>query len=205
MNEFYQLFIEQLRATSQWEWLAVLLAIVYLVLAVRENIWCWPAAFISTAIYIFLFFDVNLYMESFLNLYYLAMAVYGWYQWQKHSANQQQRMIVTWPFNKHLLLIAVTFILVLLSAYLLNNYTNQDFALIDSFTTWFALLATYMVTQKILENWFYWIVIDSISIYLYVAKGFALTSVLFFIYIVLAIVGWLTWKRHHEQQLSSAT
>jgi nicotinamide mononucleotide transporter len=202
MSDFLQQFSQQLIATSALEWVAVVLAIIYLVLAVKENLWCWPAAFVSTSIYIFLFFDVNLYMESLLNLYYLLMAVYGWQQWQQKSNGKQQKAILIWPVKKHLILISLIGLVVIISAYLLNHYTDQDFALIDSFTTWFAVLATYMVTQKILENWLYWIVIDSVSIYLYVSKGFALTAVLFFSYIILAIIGWKTWKKHYECQAS---
>lgn len=205
METFHQQFIEQLIATSVWEWIAVILAIAYLLLAIKESIWCWPAAFLSTAIYTFLFFDVNLYMESFLNLYYLLMAIYGWNQWHKKSQNTQQKSITKWSLKKHSALIAITLVVVFISTYLLKNYTNQDFALLDSYTSWFAVLATYMITQKVLENWFYWIVIDSLTIYLYVSKGFALTSVLFFSYIILAFIGWRTWKKHYEQQPATAT
>jgi len=198
MNQALEKFIEQIATTGYLEWTAVVLAILYLILAVKENSWCWPAAFVSTAIYIFLFFDVNLYMESFLNLYYLLMAIYGWYQWKKVTDNQPQKTISTWEIYTHIKLITVTFLLVFSSAYLLNRLTNQDFALFDSFTTWFAVLATYMVTQKVLENWLYWIVIDTVSIYLYLSKGLTLTAVLFMAYIVLAIVGWFSWKQHYE-------
>ena len=204
MLEFYQQFLSDLQATSGWEWLAVILAIAYLLLAVKESLWCWPAAFFSTSIYIFLFFDVKLYMESFLNLYYLLMAIYGWQQWNKTSQKDPKKPIFVWSLQKHILWISAVSILVFVSAYLLNNYTNQDLAFVDSFTTWFAVLATYMVTQKILENWLYWIVIDSVSIYLYISKGFALTSVLFVLYIFLAIFGWLAWKRNYDQQTATS-
>lgn len=204
ITDFFQGFIIDLQATSGWEWLAVILAIAYLWLAIRESLWCWPAAFFSTSIYIFLFFDVNLYMESFLNLYYLLMAVYGWHQWKKGTKGDSKKPIFVWSLQKHLSWIAAVTVLVLCSAYLLNNYTNQELALVDSFTTWFAVLTTYMVTQKVLENWLYWIVIDTVSIYLYVSKGFALTSVLFVIYIFLALFGWLAWKQSYDQQSKAA-
>ncbi len=204
MSEFYQLFIQQLYATSYWEWSAVILAILYLLLAIKESLWCWPAAFASTSIYIFLFFDVNLYMESFLNLYYLIMAVYGWNQWRQKTTLEPQKPIKVWPIRMHIVLITATSLVVFFSAFLLERYTDQDFAFLDALTTWFAILATYMVTQKILENWIYWIFINSASIFLYISKGFALTTVLFFCYIILAFFGWITWKRHYEQQSSPA-
>jgi len=200
MNDFIQQFVQQLLATSLLEWLAVLLAIAYLLLAIKESLWCWPAAFFSTGIYIYLFFDANLYMESFLNFYYLIMAIYGFQQWNNKGVSEKRKSIIVWPLQKHVLFSFITSSLIFLSYYLLSNYTNQEFALLDSFTTWFAILATYMLTQKILENWLYWIIIDALAIYIFVSKGFALTAVLFFSYILLAIVGWRTWKKHYEQQ-----
>ncbi|TQV85570.1 nicotinamide riboside transporter PnuC [Aliikangiella coralliicola] len=197
MTEFFSLFFEQIIATSIWEWCAVILAIAYILLAVKESLWCWPAAFVSTAIYAILFFDVNLYMESLLNLYYLVMAIYGWYMWRFKTQGESVKPVVKWSLKVHLLLIAGISLLVFVSGFFLSEYTNQDFAYLDSFTTWFAVVTTYMVAQKVLENWLYWIVIDSISIYLYVQKGFALTAVLFFGYLVIAIFGWLKWKQHY--------
>jgi len=200
MNDFLQQFVQQLIATSLLEWLAVLLAIGYLLLAIKESLWCWPAAFFSTGIYIYLFFDANLYMESFLNFYYLIMAIYGFKQWNNKGDSEKEKAIIVWPMQKHLLFVFIAAGLVFLSYSLLSNYTDQDFALLDSFTTWFAILATYMLTQKVLENWLYWILINAAAIYIYLAKGFALTAVLFFSYILLAVIGWRTWKKHYEQQ-----
>ena len=194
------LFIEQLKATSSWEWSAVVLALIYLILAIKENIWCWPSAFFSTAIYAWLFFDVNLFMESFLNAYYLVMAIYGWMQWtgNKTLEPDDSLSIVSWSLKTHLILILFLSLGVLLTGLLLSNYTTQDFAYLDSFTTIFALVATFMVTKKVLENWLYWIVIDVASVYLFYSKGLVLTSVLFSIYIILAVVGWFKWKAQFQ-------
>ncbi len=200
MTDFYQQFISDLQATSSWEWLAVILALAYLILAIKESLWCWPAAFVSTAIYSVLFFDVSLYMESSLNLYYLAMAVYGWFQWRNTGPHQDKRAIVIWSIKTHVYWIILLTSVVFLSAYLLDNFTDQDLPLLDSFTTWFAVFTTYLVAKKVLENWLYWFVINAASIYLFLSKGFALTSMLFVIYIVLAFYGWLTWKRAYELQ-----
>jgi len=191
------LFIEQLRNTSSLEWCAVILALAYLILAIKENIWCWPAAFISTAIYAWLFFDVNLFMESFLNAYYLVMAIYGWMQWTGNKTSEQDKPlnIVSWSLQTHLTLILLLSAGVIFTGLILSNFTTQDFAYLDSFTTIFALVATYMVTKKVLENWLYWIVIDLASVYLFYSKGLMLTSVLFSVYIILAILGWHKWKK----------
>jgi len=200
MSDFFELFHTQLINTSSWEWLAVLLAMAYLLLAVKESVWCWPAAFFSTAIYIVLFFDVSLYMESLLNIYYLIMAVYGWHQWSYKKQGEALKPVIQWSIKCHAILIIATSLLILFSGKMLELYTDQDFAYIDSFTTWFAVITTYMVTQKVLENWLYWIVIDVVSIYLYIEKGFALTAILFVSYVFIAIYGWYKWKQHYNSQ-----
>ena len=129
----------------------------------------------------------------------MAMAIYGWFQWQRLSKNTTTESLTTnivcWTVKRHAVLISITFVIVFISSWLLEQYTDQEFALVDSFTTWFAILATYMVTQKVLENWLYWIVIDFVSIYLYLSKGFSLTAILFLCYVILAIIGWFNWKK----------
>lgn len=204
MTDYINLFLQQLINTSMLEWVAVVFAIVYLLLAVKESVWCWPAAFISTGIYTLLFFEVNLYMESSLNIYYLLMAVYGWYQWQYKTQEKEVRPVVVWSGKVHWSLVLGLSSLVLISGFTLEQYTDQDFAYTDSFTTWFAVVTTYMVAQKVLENWIYWIIINSVSIYLYLQKGFVLTSLLFVSYLIIAVFGWYKWKQHYNEQIETA-
>ena len=145
--------LQALELTSWWEVPAVVLAILYLVLAARENIWCWGAAFVSTAIYIYVFFDVNLFLESALQIYYLGMAVYGWYQWRQPTAQSATLPISTWSLKKHVVVIAATGAIVVTSGYFLSENTEAALPYVDAFTTWYAVVTTYMVTKKILENW----------------------------------------------------
>lgn len=203
MSDFFDTFGQQLAATSVWEWLAVVLAIAYILLAIKENIWCWVAAFFSTAIYTVLFFDVNLFMESLLNLYYLLMAVYGFYQWRFTGKQGDDKPISRWAIKTHLIWIVGLSVAVVVSGYLLDNYTTQDFAYVDSFTTWFAVFTTYLLAKKVLENWLYWVVIDFVSVYLYWEKGLLITALLFAGYTVMAIVGWVAWKKHYYESTTA--
>lgn len=179
--------------TSLWEVVAVIMAIAYLILAMYENILCWLAALISTSIYVFLFFDVNLYMESGLQIYYIIMALYGWYAWRKHSDKNDDLHISRWTINQHLMAIIGILIITAISAHFLGE-TQADYPWLDSFTTWSAVLTTWMVARKILENWLYWIVIDSISIYLFINKELYLTALLFLIYVILCVYGYRQWN-----------
>lgn len=198
-------YIEQAwHLTSGWEILAVVLAIAYLLLAIKENIWCWAAALLSTLIYVFLFFDVNLYMESALQIFYIVMAIYGWSQWRHHQNSQQDLQISVWSAKHHLLAITLIIVLVATSGSLLENNTDAAYPWLDSFTTWGAVITTWMVAKKILENWLYWLVIDSVSIYLYIEKELYLTALLFSLYIGLCVVGYYRWNKTYLQNQQPA-
>ena len=191
---------QQLLATSAWELLAVLLAIAYLLLALRENSLCWYCALASTAIFTGLFWDVSLLMESALNVYYMAMAVYGWWQWRgsKEAVTNSGKSTIeisAWSLRKHLLAWGVIAGLTVVSGSLLASNTTAALPYLDSFTTWGSVLTTWMVTQKILENWLYWIVIDTVSIFLYVDRGLHLTSLLFVAYVIIVVFGFFAWRK----------
>ncbi|MCA8967376.1 MAG: nicotinamide mononucleotide transporter [Planctomycetes bacterium] len=185
-----------LAALSGWEVAAVVLAIAYLLLAVREHPACWPCALASTAIYTVLLWHVSLLMESALNVYYMAMAVYGWWAWRRGDAGNALA-ITSWRARQHAVAIGTIAALTLASGAWLSAHSNAAWPFLDSFTTWGAVLTTWMVARKVLENWLYWLVLDAVSIPLYVDRGLVLTAALFAIYLVLAVIGFLTWHRHY--------
>lgn len=199
MMEFITQVLSGFTAMSHWEYIAVALSMAYLLLAIKENLWCWPAAFFSTFIYTIMYWNGALLMESLLNFYYMYMAVFGWVVWRKGKANQAQRLITSWPVNRHVILIVLTTLASLAIGYVMQNYTHADFAYLDSFTTCFAVVTTYLVAKKVLENWLYWIVIDAASMYLYYEKGYYPTLVLFIFYTVMAAWGFKTWYEEYEQ------
>ena len=182
------------------ETLAVLLGIGYLLLAMRESSLCWYCAFFSTALYVWIFGDVSLYMESALNVYYMAMAIYGWLQWQRGGADKSGVKIIRWTARQHILGVAIILVASVTSGYLLSSNTAAKLPYLDSFTTWGSIFTTIMVAQKVLENWLYWIVINSVSIYLYIDRGLDQTAAMFFLYLVLATIGFLTWKKAYDTQ-----
>lgn len=188
-------------ATGPLELVAVILGIVYLVLASKEHIACWYAAFVGTAIYLVLFWQVSLLMESVLQLYYLAMAVYGWWQWRGGKQHHNTLAISRFSTTQHVITIVSVLTLTAASATLLERYTNAALPWLDAFTTWGAVATTWMVTRKILENWLYWLVIDSVSLYLYIERGLALTAVLFAAYLVIVVFGYFQWRKQYQQQL----
>ena len=200
MSGLLETITVSVQSMSPWEMTAVLCAIAYLLLAVKENVWCWFFAFVSTAIYTVLFWDVSLLMESALNVYYMAMAVYGWYQWTHGGTNGEPHELEIRPLNgvQHGLIIGSTALLTAVSGYLLSEHSDAAWPYIDSFTTWASVITTYLVARKYLQNWLYWIVIDAVSIPLYIDRDLHLTALLFVIYIVIAVFGYRSWLQHYR-------
>jgi nicotinamide mononucleotide transporter len=180
---------------SPWEIAAVLLALLYLVLAIRENSACWVAAFFSTAIYMVLMFQVGLYMESALQVFYIAMAVYGWYSWTHGDGPDHSLPVISWKPVQHLAPVIAILILSLVSGVLLSRFTEAAMPYLDSFTTWGAIVTTWMVARKIIQNWHYWFIIDSVSVFLYINRGLWLTALLFVVYLVLIVIGYQQWRK----------
>ena len=192
--------IDQARAQSVPEVIAVVSAIAYLGFAIRQQIVCWLFAAISTAIYIWLFIEARLYMESVLNLFYLVMAGYGWHVWRSGGQGGSKRPIVTWPVNTHLLAVASIALLSVISGYILSENTDAAFPYLDSLTTWSAVWGTFLVARKVLENWWYWLLIDIASVLIYWSRDLKLTALLFVVYVIMIPFGLMSWTKSMREQ-----
>jgi len=202
MSPLFALLFEQVRAFSAPELAAVVLAIAYLVLAIRQNIWCWLCAGVSTAIYVWLFVGAKLYMESVLNGFYFLMAIYGWYVWTSGRTDDRERPVVRWPLQLHLYAIVAIILLSVTNGYFLGRFSDAAFPYVDSFTTWSAIWATFLVARKVLENWWYWLVIDTMSVVIYWERDLQLTSLLFVTYVVMIPFGIVSWTRSNRERLA---
>jgi len=174
------------------ETLAVIFSVIYVILATKENIWCWAAALISVGLYMYICYQAKLYAETGLQVFYFIMAIYGYFSWSK---NDGALMISEWSTNKHFIIILSATLITFLLGFIFSIYTDAKMPIVDSFTTVFSVFATFMVVKKILSNWLYFIVIDVISIHLYCSRDLHLTSFLFLIYTLIAVFGFLKWNR----------
>ena len=174
---------------------AVCSAILYLILAANEDVRCWYAALFSSILYMYIMYTAGLMMESFLQIFYICMAIYGWYIWSSKINVEQELKIRSWKMQYHLYTITIVTLLAIITGFLLEKYTQAALPFLDAFTTWGAIITTYMVAKKIIENWIYWFVIDSISIYLFISRELYLTSLLFFIYLIIIIFGYRSWMK----------
>jgi len=194
-----QQIIEQARAQSLPEVIAVVSAVIYLLLAIRQNIWCWLFAAVSSAIYVGLMIVAKLYMESMLYLFYLVMAGYGWYSWRSGRRNGHEMPVVVWPPLAHVRAATAIVALSVVNGFLLSRYSDAAFPYIDSLTTWFAIWATFLVARKVLENWWYWLLIDIASVLIYWSRDLQLTSALYVIYVLMIPFGYIAWHRSWRQ------
>ena len=191
MEEITQLFTNLDFNLSIIESFAVLFSILYVILAAKENIWCWAAAIISVSLYVYIFYTVQLYPETGLQIFYFIMAIVGYYMWNK----QDKERIKEWSETKHLLIILFGAIFTFFMGFYFSTYTDSQMPIIDSFTTVFSIIATYMVIKKVLRNWLYWIVIDAVSVYIYFNRDLHLTSLLFVAYTIIAVFGYFAWMK----------
>lgn len=203
--------IHQMLGSNGWEMSAAILAVAYLVLAMRRSLWCWLCALISTMIYIVVMARSGLVMDTLLQIYYLIMAVYGYVEWKKGQSDDGEMKVMTWSYAQHALGIAIVLVLTAINAYALQYIAPVLTSLsaklnlgyvqvvrspwLDSFVTWGSVLTTWMVARRVLENWLYWIVVDGIAAGLYWSRGLKATAVLFVIYVVMVIYGYFQWRK----------
>ena len=139
-------------------------------------------------------------MVSLLNVYYVLMSLYGWQQWRRGGAQQTGLLISRLTPLCHILVVGLVSLFSLIIGYFLGAYTDAELPYLDSFTTLGSIVTTAMVARKILENWLYWIFIDGVSIYLYFSQNLYQTAVLFVLYVILAILGYGTWRKRYLEQ-----
>ena len=178
-----------------FEIVAAILAIAYLILAMLQDIRCWVAWIISSLMYFFVMYSANLYMEALLQIFYIFIGLFGLYQWRFKADKKDTLKITTWSVKNHLMVIGALVFLTSLSGYVLMIYTAAASPFIDAFTTWGAIAASYLVAKKILENWFYWFVIDFVSVFLFISRELYPTALLFIVYLVLVVIGYSAWRK----------
>ena len=200
MNDIVNTIAAAWAVTTSLEIISVIFGLIYVYLAARENIWCWPAALIGTGTAIYLFWDASLIMESALNVYYLAMAFFGWWQWQYGSSNKNELPISSWRPQHHIIALVIIASLTIIFGYVLSSKTSAALPYVDSFTTWAAVVTTWMVARKVLENWLYWMVINPVSVWLFAERGLYLYALLFIAYSIIPIFGYIKWRRNFANQ-----
>jgi nicotinamide mononucleotide transporter len=193
---------EALRSTSPLELVAVTFGLVSVYLSARQNIVSWPTAIVNVAIFFFLFWKAKLYADAVLQLIYLALSVYGWYEWLFGGA-QKTRLLVSRAKRIHwTVLTPIFFIGGMGLGALLERYTDSPVPYFDALLTTASIVAQWMMTRKLLENWLIWIAADIVYVPVFILRGLPLTAVQYGVFLLLAAMGWFGWRqslREHER------
>ncbi|MGI5308155.1 nicotinamide riboside transporter PnuC [Rheinheimera sp. WS51] len=207
MSELLSKAIADWQLMQSVELIATLLALAYVILALKQSLWCWPAALLSTILFTQVMWHSALLSDAILQLYYAGMAIYGWWRWQQlkqsvkaGAAGDKQAPVYEWSWQRHGLLISLTAVIGLGLGYFMAGYTQADFAYLDAQTTAFSVMATWLVTRKLVSNWLYWVVIDAVSIFVYAQKHLYFLTGLFMLYTIIALAGYFVWRHHFVQQ-----
>ena len=188
------------------ELIGSILGLAYIFLSIRQSIFTWPVGLATSVLYVYVFFSAKFYADMLLQVYYVGISIYGWYHWLKGNPTKNANLFVSkMPKSYYWPVIIVTVLLSLLFIFGLKNYTDSPVPVADSITTALSIVATWMLARKYLEQWLIWVFVDFFSVGLYVWKGLWPTAILFVIYTVMAILGYLSWKKDlnssHEKVL----
>jgi nicotinamide mononucleotide transporter len=190
-------------ATSPAEAVSVALGLAYAVLAIRRSRWCWVAGGVSSAIMIYLSLAARLPMPAALQVYYVVISVYGWWHWTREEQSQGMLAVTTWPIRGHLAACAGVLLMSVVTARWLSQ-TQAAWPFLDSLTTWGSLYATWLQARVKLENWLYWICIDSVLGFLFGTQGLYFVSALSVVYLGFSAVGFIRWLKTYRTPLPAS-
>lgn len=175
-----------------------ILGVFYVFFSIKQNILTWALGLLTSLLYIYVFFASKFYADMSLQVYYVWVSIYGWVLWSKGKpTNNSQKTLSVSKLDKKmaLTLALVSVFLWILIYFVLINFTDSPVPFGDSFTTAFSIVATFMLARKIIEHWLIWIVVDIVSLILYLYKGLYPTSLLFVIYTLAAVWGYIEWRK----------
>jgi nicotinamide mononucleotide transporter len=182
---------------ANWiELLGSVLSIIYLYLSIKQKASLWIFGFLCSALYVVVFFQSKFYADMSLQFYYLGVSVFGWISWKAGKPENRKELPVkrTTPLSGVIILL-IALILYFVYYFILTGYTDSPLPKADSFTTALSIVATWMLARKMIEHWWLWIIVDSVSAGLYFYRALYPTAILFVIYTIMAIIGYLQWKK----------
>lgn len=177
------------------EWTAVVANVLYLILLIRRNIWCWPFGIAGSGLSIGLFVSTGLYSEAVLFGFYVLIGVYGWSQWSRNTVDDTHINPAVWNWKKHVMAVVSGAIIMLGLGWFFQTQTDAERAYADAFSTGYAFVASYLEAKRILSGWYYWIVLNAFSIWLYADRGLEIYAGLAVVYTGMSIFGLLSWQK----------
>ncbi len=183
------------------EVLGAVTGLIYLYLEIKQNIWLWPLGIVTSAFYIYVFFTSKFYADMGLQVYYLVISIYGWWHWLYGGdpLGKEELRITRTSIKIWVILSLVSIALFGVMTVVLINFTDSPVPYGDAFVTALSITATWMLARKLIEHWWIWVVVNLVSLGLFIWKELYPTSVLFFFYFTMAVVGYYQWKKEMEK------
>lgn len=198
--------LNTLLAMSSVELFGLVFGVLAVWLLIKENIWTWPVgiAYIMASLYIF--YTTRLYADFVLHIFFLIMSLYGWYYWLKGGDRTEPDLPVTRESYKLLAaLLGLCAIAILLSGNWFAANTDADLPYWDNTTSYLSLLAMWLQSRKKIESWILWFIIDVLAVGIYFVKGIPLYSLLYLIYLAMAVMGFSAWRNHLQSEMETST
>lgn len=197
-------FFSQYASYTNWNIFLEITGVFFGLLSVwfakKDNILVFPTGLVSTFIYAYLLWQWELLGDSMINGYYFIMSIYGWYHWTRKKGDVVE-FPISWMISKEKIVAIIIFLLTLVFVvfvYLYFDKFTNWFSYIDTFLTAIFFVGMWLMAKRKIENWIFWIIGDVISIPLYFAKGYTFTSFQFLIFTILAVYGYIEWRRIEE-------
>jgi len=184
---------------SNYEIVGVVFGLLSVYLTVRQQIWCWPTGIISVIAYALLFYEIKLYADMLLQIFFLVTSFQGWYLWLYGGSNRSE-LPITRLSRSQLVMLGIGLVVCALAiGYVFDTYTDAHIPFWDAAASSMSVLAQILLMRKKLENWYLWIIVDVLSIGIYIYKEVYLTAGLYLVFLVLAIGGLLAWRKLFAQ------
>jgi len=184
---------------------AALFGLLSVYYTLREHVWCWPTGLVNVVLYVVVFFEARLYADTLLQVVYIALQIYGWYEWLHGGPAQTELRISRSSGGTLVFLLLIGAVGTLGMGYAFDRYTDAALPYWDSAITVLSLVAQWMVAKKRLENWLFWIVVDVLAVGVYFAKQLYPTAALYGVFLVMAIAGLRAWQKAWVKQQSMST
>lgn len=195
-----QEFVAGFLGAGVTEIIASISGFICIYLLVKRNIWCWFFGFIQVTLFTYVFYDAKLYSDAGLHVIYIALQIYGWWNWRTKSDHNNELIVETGNVGHFALWWTVVAISTIALGFMMTKYTDASFAYADAFTTCASLVAQFLLTRRYWVNWVFWIIVDFVAIYIYTQKGLYPTAVLYFTFLVMSFAGLFAWLKQAKQQ-----
>lgn len=167
---------------------------------IRQNICCWYFGLLQVTLYCFVFYTSKLYSDMILHVIYIFLQFYGWYNWKYGGSNKSTLRVTL--LTHTMFWIVLTVLVTALLGYVMQTKTDASFPYEDAFITVASLVAQYLMIKKILQSWLFWIIVDVVAIVIYAYKDLYFTTVLYVLFLVMAVMGYLEWKKAYNEEFA---